>query len=87
MIDARVVREPVRMEESIMAQPSYAGRSQDERVEARKPGKAKALEQPGGGMAVEGTQADTARSSGELSEVGKEVWRKGSGMDGGGRSG
>lgn len=70
-----------------MAQPSHAGRSHDERVEARKPGTAKALEQPGGGMAIEGTQPDTERSSGELSEVGKEVWRKGSGMDGGGRSG
>jgi hypothetical protein len=38
-------------------------------------------------MAVDGTQADAQRSCGEPSERGKEVWRSGSGMDGGGMDG
>lgn len=66
-----------------MTQPSHAGRSQDERVAARKTGTAKALEQPGGEMAVPGTQPDATHSSGALSEAGKEVWRKGGRMDDG----
>jgi hypothetical protein len=37
-------------------------------------------------MAREGTQPDKERSSGELSEKGKEVWRTGSGIDGGGKT-
>ncbi|HEX7910301.1 MAG TPA: hypothetical protein VF534_19730 [Paraburkholderia sp.] len=64
----------------------HAGRSQDERVAARKRKKTPAQEQPGGPMAVEGTEPDATHSSGELSERGKEVWRKGAGMDGGGKS-
>ncbi|MCC8405869.1 hypothetical protein LJ655_29125 [Paraburkholderia sp. MMS20-SJTN17] len=64
----------------------YAGRSHDERVAVRKHKKMKSQEQPGGSMAVEGTQADATHSCGELSEKGKEVWRKGAGMDGGGKS-
>lgn len=63
-----------------------AGRSQDDRVAAEKREKQKAHEQPGGSMAVEGTEPDAAHSSGELSEQGKQVWRKGSGIDGGGKS-
>jgi hypothetical protein len=64
----------------------YAGRSHDERVAARKRRKTKSQEQPGRTMAVEGTEPDTTHSSGELSERGKEVWRKGAGIDGGGKS-
>jgi hypothetical protein len=64
---------------------NYAGKSHDEAVAARKKEKQRAQEQPGGEMAVEGTQADQAHSSGELSERGKQVWRQGSGMDGGGK--
>jgi hypothetical protein len=64
---------------------NYAGKSHDEAVAARKKVKQKAQEQPGGEMAVEGTEADAVHSSGELSERGKEVWRRGSGMDGGGK--
>lgn len=63
----------------------YAGKSHDEAVAARKKHKQPAQEQPGGDMAVDGTEADKLHSSGELSERGKEVWRKGSGIDGGGK--
>jgi hypothetical protein len=62
----------------------YAGKSHDEAVAARKQKKQKAQQQPGGDMAIEGTEADAQHSCGELSERGKEVWRKGSGIDGGG---
>ena len=65
---------------------SHAGQSQDQRIAARKRKKQKAQEQPGGSMAVEGTQPDAAHSSGQLSEEGTEVWRKGAGIDGGGKS-
>jgi hypothetical protein len=41
------------------------------------------LERAGGEMVVDGTQADAQHSGGELSERGKQVWRNGSGMDGG----
>jgi hypothetical protein len=64
---------------------NYAGKSHDEAVAARKKVKQKAQEQPCGEMAVEGTEADALHSSGELSERGKEVWRRGSGLDGGGK--
>lgn len=64
---------------------NYAGKSHDEAVAARKKQKQPAQDQPGGDMAVEGTEADKVHSSGELSERGKEVWRKGSGIDGGGK--
>jgi hypothetical protein len=65
---------------------NYAGKSHDEAVAARKKEKQRAQDQAGGDMAVDGTKADEAHSSGELSERGKEVWRKGSGMDGGGKT-
>ncbi|GLU32057.1 hypothetical protein Busp01_18990 [Trinickia caryophylli] len=52
---------------------------------ARNGTKLPSLEQPGGRMAVEGTEADRTRSCGELSEQGKQVWRQGSGIDGGGK--
>jgi len=64
----------------------YAGRSHDERVAQRKREKKGATEPPGGDMAVHGTEPDATHSSGELSEQGKEVWRKGAGLDGGGKS-
>jgi hypothetical protein len=64
----------------------YAGRSHDERYAARKRKQQKSQEPPGGPMAVEGTEPDAAHSSGELTEEGKAVWRKGSGIDGGGKS-
>lgn len=63
----------------------HSGKSHDEAFAARKQHKPRSLEQPGGEMAVEGTQADEAHSSGELSERGKQVWRTGSGIDGGGK--
>jgi hypothetical protein len=63
----------------------YAGKSHDEAVAARKNQKQPAQQPPGGEMAVDGTQPDKTHSSGELSERGKEVWRKGSGIDGGGK--
>lgn len=64
---------------------NYAGKSHDEAVAARKKEKQRAQEQAGGEMTVDGTAADATHSSGELSERGKEVWRRGSGMDGGGK--
>ena len=64
----------------------HTGQSQDERVAARKQQKQASLEQPGGEMAVDGTQADRTHSCGELSEAGKRAWRTGAGMDGGGKS-
>jgi hypothetical protein len=64
----------------------YAGRSQDERVAQRKREKQRAQEPPGGDMAVHGTEPDASHSSGELSQRGKEVWRRGAGIDGGGKS-
>ncbi|HEX7682994.1 MAG TPA: hypothetical protein VF446_05570 [Trinickia sp.] len=63
----------------------HSGKSQDERVAARKQQKQASLEQPGGEMAVDGTEADDTHSCGELSEAGKRVWRTGSGMDGSGK--
>jgi hypothetical protein len=65
---------------------NHAGRSQEDRIAQRKGQKQKAEEQPGGAMAQEGTEPDKTRSSGELSEQGKEVWRTGSGIDGGGKT-
>ena len=65
---------------------SYAGKSHDEAVAARKKEKQRSQEQPGGDMAVDGTEADQSHSSGELSERGKQVWRTGSGLDGGGKA-
>lgn len=64
----------------------YAGRSQDDRVSQRKHQKQRAQEPPGGEMAVDGTQPDRTHSSGELSDRGKEVWRRGAGLDGGGKA-
>ncbi|REE23077.1 hypothetical protein B0G71_6312 [Paraburkholderia sp. BL27I4N3] len=64
---------------------NYAGKSHDEAVAARKKERQRAQEQAGGEMAVDGTAADATHSSGELSERGKDVWRRGSGMDGGGK--
>jgi hypothetical protein len=66
---------------------TYAGRSQDERYAMRKGKKQAAQEQPGGAMAVEGSEADAQHSSGQLSEAGKQAWRTGSGIDGGGMDG
>ncbi|WP_459706550.1 hypothetical protein [Paraburkholderia sp. 2C] len=64
---------------------NYAGRSHDEAVAARHGQKQKAQEQAGGVMAIEGTEADGKHSCGELSRQGKQVWRTGSGINGGGR--
>ncbi|MFM0241007.1 hypothetical protein [Paraburkholderia phytofirmans] len=64
---------------------NHAGKSHDEAVAARKKEQQRAQEQAGGEMAVDGTEANATSSSGELSESGKEVWRRGSGMDGGGK--
>lgn len=64
----------------------HAGRSQDERVSTRNRKREASLEQPGGRMAVEQSEADPTHSCGELSEEGKEIWRRGAGMDGGGKS-
>lgn len=64
----------------------YAGRSHDERVAQRKRDKQRAQEPPGGDMAVHGTEPDAQHSSGELSERGKDVWRNGAGIDGGGKT-
>jgi hypothetical protein len=61
---------------------NYAGRSHDEAVAARHKQKQKAQEQAGGVMAIEGMEADAEHSCGELS---KQVWRTGSGIDGGGK--
>jgi hypothetical protein len=66
---------------------NYAGRSHDEAVAARHKQKQKAQEQAGGEMAIEGTEADAEHSCGELSERGKQVWRSGSGINGGGKEG
>jgi hypothetical protein len=64
----------------------YAGRSQEERIAQRKGRAQTSQEQPGGSMAVPGTEPDKDHSSGELSEEGKQAWRTGSGIDGGGKT-
>ncbi|RQH06473.1 hypothetical protein D1Y85_11360 [Paraburkholderia dinghuensis] len=64
----------------------YAGRSQDERVAERKREIQRAQEPPGGEMAVYGTEPDREHSCGELSPRGKDVWHRGAGLDGGGKS-
>lgn len=61
-----------------------AGKSHDDVVAARAAQRQRAQEQAGGDMAIEGTEADEQHSCGELSELGKQVWRRGSGIDGGG---
>ncbi|MDR5802286.1 MULTISPECIES: hypothetical protein [unclassified Caballeronia] len=65
---------------------NYAGRSQEERIEQRKGEKQPAQEQPGGHLAEPGTEPDKDNSSGTLTEDGKQVWRTGSGIDGGGKT-
>ncbi|MFM0326862.1 hypothetical protein [Caballeronia glebae] len=65
---------------------NYAGRSQEERIAQRKGKKQTAQEQPGGAMAEPGTEPDKDHSSGVLTEEGKQVWRTGSGIDGGGKT-
>jgi hypothetical protein len=62
----------------------YAGKSHDEAMAARKREKQKSQQQPGGDMAKDNTEADAEHSCGELSERGKQVWRTGGGIDGGG---
>ncbi|AUT75788.1 hypothetical protein WQE_37327 [Paraburkholderia hospita] len=64
---------------------NYAGRSDDEAMAARHHQKQKAQEQAVGEMAMEGSESDAEHSCGEPSEQGKEVWRRGSGMNGGGK--
>ncbi|TDV39248.1 hypothetical protein C7405_101365 [Paraburkholderia caballeronis] len=63
---------------------SYAGRSHDEWVAARTGQEQRAQEQAGGEMAMEGTEADAQHSCGVLSAQGRQVWHRGSGIDGGG---
>ncbi|WP_027797521.1 hypothetical protein [Paraburkholderia acidipaludis] len=65
---------------------AYAGRSQDERIARRKHEIQRAQEPPGGQMAVYGTGPDPDHSCGELSPRGKEIWRRGAGLDGGGKA-
>jgi hypothetical protein len=65
---------------------NYAGRSQEDRIARDKQQKQPAQEQSGGDMAQPGTEADKDHSCGELSERGKQVWRTGSGIDGGGKT-
>jgi hypothetical protein len=73
-------------ERKMTTDTSYAGRSQEERRAHLKDEKQRAQEQPGGNMAEEGTEPDRKNSSGKLSEVGKQTWRTGSGIDGGGKA-
>jgi hypothetical protein len=65
---------------------NYAGRSQEDRIAQRKGTPQRSQEQPGGPMAQPGTEPDKEHSSGELTEEGKQVWRTGSGIDGGGKT-
>ncbi|MDR5762728.1 hypothetical protein [Caballeronia sp. LZ035] len=65
---------------------NYAGRSQEDRIAQRKGKPQRSQEQPGGSMAQPGTEPDRDRSCGELTEEGKQVWRTGSGIDGGGKT-
>lgn len=62
----------------------YAGRSHDDAVATRAGKRQPAQEQAGGDIAIAGTEADAQHSCGELSAPGKAVWRRGSGIDGGG---
>jgi hypothetical protein len=64
---------------------THAGKSHDDKVAVRQEKKQKAHEQSGGDMAVPGSESDKQHSSGELSDEGKQVWRKGAGIDGGGK--
>lgn len=65
---------------------NYAGRSQEDRIAQRKGTPQRSQEQPGGPLARPGTEPDKEHSSGELTEEGKQVWRTGSGIDGGGKT-
>ncbi|SAK96897.1 hypothetical protein AWB78_05476 [Caballeronia calidae] len=65
---------------------NYAGRSQEDRIAQRKGITQTSQEQPGGSMAEPGTEPDKDHSSGVLTEEGKQVWRTGSGIDGGGKT-
>jgi hypothetical protein len=65
---------------------NYAGRSQEDRIAQEKRQKQPAQGQSGGDMARPGTEADKDHSCGELTERGKQVWRAGSGIDGGGKT-
>ncbi|MGF6260050.1 hypothetical protein QFZ96_006493 [Paraburkholderia youngii] len=73
------------LEDRIMSL-DYAGKSHDEAVAARKKARQRAQEPAGGKMAVDGVEADATHSCGELSEQGKQVWRTGAGLDGGGKA-
>jgi hypothetical protein len=73
------------MEDRTMSN-DYAGKSHDEALAVRKKVKQRAQEPAGGEMAVDGVEADSTHSCGELSEKGKQVWRTGAGMDGGGKA-
>lgn len=64
----------------------YSGRSHDERFAQRKREIQRSQEPPGGEMAVFGTEADREHSCGQLSPRGKEVWQRGAGLDGNGKS-
>ena len=65
---------------------SYAGRPHDEAVGVPHKQKQKAREQAGGEMAIAGTEADTEHSCGVPAELGKQVRRRGSEINGGGTS-
>ncbi|HEY2021444.1 hypothetical protein [Paraburkholderia sp.] len=65
-----------------MATETYAGRTQDDRAAARTGAPVPAQEQPGGKMAVEGTQPDPSHSCGELSDEGKRAWQQGNTIGG-----
>jgi hypothetical protein len=67
-------------------QNHHAGRAHDERVAARAGRRQASQEAAGGEMAVEGSESNAHRSHGELSDKGKQVWRTGAGIDGGGKS-
>ena len=59
---------------------SYAGRSQEDRIAARK-SKKLISQEPAGGAMSSAPSDDTVAAGSKLSEAGKQVWRQGSTID------
>jgi len=59
---------------------SYAGRSLEDRIAARK-GKKLVSQEPAGGAMSSAASDDIIEAKSKLSEAGKKVWRQGSTID------
>jgi hypothetical protein len=59
---------------------NYAGKSQEDRIAARK-GKKLRSQEPAGGAMSSVQEGDITHAQSKLSEAGKDVWRQGSTID------